>query len=176
MGRNRIALIGWMNIAIIIINITMTRSARLACVSVAPCHRPLTTRSVGRAVRSNAIWVSTRPRQWRVYAAATEAAEDSIEGEGVGVADSVVPRKKSQPAVAVSPKKRSRRFKGLDDNKPTGELSPIEAIDALKEMASAKFDETVELHGKTNLDPRYADQQLRATGQTSPQSVHVAEA
>ena len=168
MGRNPIALIGWMDI-VIIINLTMTRSVRLANVSITPCHRPPTARCVGQAVRTSAIWMSTRPRQWRVYAAATEAAEDSIEEEGTDNKDAVA-QKKAQPAVAVARKKRSRRFKGLMESKPTGEMLPIEAINALKEMASAKFDETVELHGKTALDPRYADQQLRSTGSMSSRS------
>lgn len=39
---------------------------------------------------------------------------------------------------------------------------PAEAIRLLKEMAPAKFDETVELHIKTNADPRHADQLIRS--------------
>jgi large subunit ribosomal protein L1 len=38
---------------------------------------------------------------------------------------------------------------------------PEEAIRLAKEAAFAKFDETVELHMRTGLDPRHADQQLR---------------
>lgn len=38
---------------------------------------------------------------------------------------------------------------------------PAEAIGLVKETANAKFDETVELHIRTGLDPRHADQQLR---------------
>jgi len=38
---------------------------------------------------------------------------------------------------------------------------PEEAIDLLKEMSTAKFDETVEIHLKTNSDPRHADQMIR---------------
>jgi large subunit ribosomal protein L1 len=40
---------------------------------------------------------------------------------------------------------------------------PEEAISLAKEIAPAKFDETVELHLRTGLDPRHADQQLRGT-------------
>ena len=43
------------------------------------------------------------------------------------------------------------------------EYSATEAITLLKEIASAKFDETVELHIRTGLDSRHADQQLRGT-------------
>ena len=39
----------------------------------------------------------------------------------------------------------------------------LEAIIALKKMANAKFVETFELHANLNIDPKYADQQLRTT-------------
>ncbi len=38
---------------------------------------------------------------------------------------------------------------------------PKEALELVKEMKFAKFDETVEVHVRTNLDPRQADQQIR---------------
>ena len=40
---------------------------------------------------------------------------------------------------------------------------PREAIGLMKETAFAKFDEAVELHLRTGLDTRHADQQLRGT-------------
>ena len=42
--------------------------------------------------------------------------------------------------------------------------SPREALELLKEMKFAKFDETVEVHVRTSLDPRQADQQIRDVG------------
>ena len=39
--------------------------------------------------------------------------------------------------------------------------SPGEAVDIAKQTARAKFDETVELHLRTNSDPRHADQLVR---------------
>jgi large subunit ribosomal protein L1 len=39
--------------------------------------------------------------------------------------------------------------------------SPAEALDLAKQTAKAKFDETVELHLRTNSDPRHADQLVR---------------
>ena len=41
--------------------------------------------------------------------------------------------------------------------------APTEAIALAKKTATAKFDETVELHMRTGLDPRHADQQIRGT-------------
>ena len=38
---------------------------------------------------------------------------------------------------------------------------PAEAFSLLKKIGVAKFDETVELHIRLNLDPRQADQQVR---------------
>ncbi len=40
---------------------------------------------------------------------------------------------------------------------------PSEALDLVKEMATAKFDETIEVHIKLGVDPRHADQQVRGT-------------
>lgn len=41
--------------------------------------------------------------------------------------------------------------------------SPTDAISLAKQASFARFDETVELHIRTGLDPRHADQQLRGT-------------
>lgn len=41
------------------------------------------------------------------------------------------------------------------------EYQPDEAIDLAKKSATAKFDETVELHLRTGADPRHADQMIR---------------
>ena len=43
------------------------------------------------------------------------------------------------------------------------QYSPLEAIRKLKEMQTAKFDETVEVHFNLGLNVRHADEQLRGT-------------
>jgi large subunit ribosomal protein L1 len=43
------------------------------------------------------------------------------------------------------------------------EYEPVEAISLVKSLGSAKFDETVEVHIRTGLNVRHADEQLRGT-------------
>jgi large subunit ribosomal protein L1 len=43
------------------------------------------------------------------------------------------------------------------------EYSPAEAITLVKQLGSAKFDESVEVHVRTGLNVRHADEQLRGT-------------
>jgi large subunit ribosomal protein L1 len=61
-------------------------------------------------------------------------------------------------------KKLSKRFKEafakVDQRKA---YEPTEAIALLKEIATAKFDETAEVHVRLGIDPKYTDQQLRTT-------------
>ncbi len=38
-----------------------------------------------------------------------------------------------------------------------------EAVEIVKKMATAKFDETIEMHFRLGIDPRQADQQIRST-------------
>ncbi|MGD1919172.1 MAG: 50S ribosomal protein L1 [Pleurocapsa sp.] len=62
------------------------------------------------------------------------------------------------------PKKQSRRMRELlqkvEEDKA---YQPLEALQLLKETATAKFDETAEVHIKLGIDPKYTDQQLRTT-------------
>lgn len=57
-------------------------------------------------------------------------------------------------------KKYEQALKKVDTTKI---YSPDEALKLVKESSFAKFDETVEVHIRTGLDPRKADQQLRGT-------------
>ena len=40
---------------------------------------------------------------------------------------------------------------------------PREAVKLAKQNATAKFDETIELHFRLGIDPRHSDQQVRST-------------
>lgn len=59
-------------------------------------------------------------------------------------------------------KKYREAFAKVDQDRT---YTPEEAIALAKDASFVKFDETVELHLRTGLDPRHADQQLRATTQ-----------
>ncbi len=60
-------------------------------------------------------------------------------------------------------KKVSRRFKEALAKVEPREYEPLEALQLLKETATAKFDESAEAHIRLGIDPKYTDQQLRTT-------------
>ena len=59
--------------------------------------------------------------------------------------------------------KISKRFSGLLKTVEDRIYSPIEALELVKQNATAKFDETLEAHARLGIDPKYTDQQLRTT-------------
>ena len=57
---------------------------------------------------------------------------------------------------------RSRRYSSVAERvEPDRLYTPADAIELLKEISTAKFDESVEFHLRTNVDPRHADQMVR---------------
>ena len=59
--------------------------------------------------------------------------------------------------------KKSKAHRAAAEKIEEREYAPIEAFDLLKEISTAKFDETVEAHFRLGIDTRKADQQLRGT-------------
>jgi large subunit ribosomal protein L1 len=60
-------------------------------------------------------------------------------------------------------KKVSRRLKAAQAKVEDRLYTPLEALELLKETATAKFPESAEAHIRLGIDPKYTDQQLRTT-------------
>lgn len=59
--------------------------------------------------------------------------------------------------------KKSKNYKKAVEKIGEETYAPLEALTLVKEVATAKFDETVEAHFRLGVDTRQADQQLRGT-------------
>ncbi|KAL3516436.1 hypothetical protein ACH5RR_023338 [Cinchona calisaya] len=100
-------------------------------------------------------------------AEAVEEQEGKDEAGGGGVAVAAPPTKPKNGKAALPLKRdrmRSKRFleiQQLRENKKEYDLRT--AISLLKQTSKTKFVETAEAHFRLNIDPKYNDQQLRAT-------------
>ncbi|MCC6312491.1 MAG: 50S ribosomal protein L1 [Thermomicrobiales bacterium] len=61
------------------------------------------------------------------------------------------------------PKHGKKYREALTKVDETRQYQPEEAIDLLKEIAFAQFDEAIEVHARLGIDPRQADQTVRST-------------
>ena len=59
--------------------------------------------------------------------------------------------------------KKSKALRAALEMVPEAPIAPLAAFKLMKEMETAKFDETVEVHFRLGIDTRQADQQLRGT-------------
>ena len=60
--------------------------------------------------------------------------------------------------------KRGKKYRSaVEKVDPLKQYQPDEGVKLVKETAFAKFDESVELHIRTGLDPRHADQLVRGS-------------
>ena len=59
--------------------------------------------------------------------------------------------------------KKSKNYRAAVEKIGDQVYAPFEAFSTLKEVAAAKFDETVQVHFRLGIDTRKADQQLRGT-------------
>lgn len=60
-------------------------------------------------------------------------------------------------------RKISKRLQALQAKVQKAPYDPLEALNLLKETATAKFPESAEAHIRLGIDPKYTDQQLRTT-------------
>ncbi len=60
--------------------------------------------------------------------------------------------------------KRSKRYRAAAEKVEGGKLYSLrEAVELAKQVATAKFNEAIEVHVRLGIDPRHADQQVRST-------------
>lgn len=59
---------------------------------------------------------------------------------------------------------RGKKYKQMSEKVDKNKIYSIEeAVKLMKEVKTSKFDESVEVHIKTNIDPKKTDQQIRST-------------
>ncbi|KAL8154995.1 large ribosomal subunit protein uL1c [Apium graveolens] len=112
-------------------------------------------------------WVSEK-RSFVVSAVAEvdveEVLEDGLVENGASSAPVGKPKKGKAALLLKRDRTRSKRFLEIQKLRETKtEYDMKTAIIFLKEMAKTKFVETAEAHFRLNIDPKYNDQQLRAT-------------
>lgn len=113
----------------------------------------------------------------------TDDVEDDTEGGAADVATSTAtiltkPKKGKAALPLKRDRTRSKRFLEIQNLREVKKEYDLKtAISLLKQMSSTKFMETAEAHFRLNIDPKYNDQQLRATvslPKGTGQSVKVA--
>jgi large subunit ribosomal protein L1 len=109
------------------------------------------------------VLVSKPQRKWCVQAAAVDVA--ALEQQELEELEDEYEVVKGTPPQGKK-KYRSRRWRDIAARVGAASITdtpPLEALDMIRNACSATFSETMEMHARMNLQPKYADQQLRAT-------------
>lgn len=144
-------------------------SSPLALSALCSDHKLCTVPPSDGGVKSGSLKRRPRTGVRPLHAVATLEPEPDIDdGDAGSVAVAAPPPSKPKTGKAALPLKRdrtrSKRFleiQKLRENKKEYDLPT--AVSLLKQMASTKFVESAEAHFRLNIDPKYNDQQLRAT-------------
>lgn len=107
-------------------------------------------------VRQPRVQTPRRGTTLNFVVAAAATAEATETGSAVGVLVA-----KPEGSRRYRAAKEALAAKGYGDR--TAECAPLEALELLKETASTKFTGAIEAHIRLNINPKYNDQQLRAT-------------
>jgi large subunit ribosomal protein L1 len=95
-----------------------------------------------------------------------DSPEDWEESEEEVDDDFFTSNQKKKKQQTVRKRFRSRRYKDAFSKVSVAvsqEVDPLEALELALAASSCTFNETIEMHARLNLDPKYSDQQLRAT-------------